>query len=158
MRRLLDDRETAIQAAASLEAELPQVKEFLAAYQKATTPEARRFAGAFLTLKFPGLRPFVSAGVGRTTAVDDVDSYRDNYWCTDPPAPQGGPPSEDAQGKSKSVAAPDFLKTAQTLAARQSMPHYRRWGPVLTIFVVCRLNGPRRIRRTHAPRKLCIWR
>jgi len=116
---MLDDRETAIQAAASLETELPQVKEFLAAYQKATTPEARRFAGAFLTLKFPGLRPFVSAGVGRTTAVDDVDSYRDNYWCTDPPTPQNGSPSEDAQDKSKSVVAPDFLKTVQTLAARQ---------------------------------------
>jgi len=116
---MLDDRETAIQAAASLETELPQVKDFLATYQKATTPDARRFAGAFLTLKFPGLRPFVSAGVGRTTAVDDVDSYRDNYWCTDPPAPQNGSPSEDAQGKSKSVAAPDFLKTAQALAAHQ---------------------------------------
>jgi hypothetical protein len=116
---ILDDRETAIQAAATLETELPQVKDFLAAYQSATTPEARRFAGAFLTLKFPGLRPFVSAGVGRTTAVDDVDSYRDNYWCTEPPTPQNGSPSEDAQAKSKSVAVPDFLKTAQTLAARQ---------------------------------------
>lgn len=116
---MLDDRETAIQAAASLEAELPPVKEFLAAYKKATTPDASRFAAAFLTLKFPGLRPFVSAGVGRTTAVDDVDSYRDNYWCTEPPTPLSGPPSEDAQSKSKSVAAPDFLKTAQTLAARQ---------------------------------------
>jgi hypothetical protein len=116
---ILDDRETAIQAAATLEAELPPVKEFLDAYQKATTPEARRFAGAFLTLKFPGLRPFVSAGVGRTTAVDDVDSYRDNYWCTDPPTPQNGSPSEDVQAKPKSVSAPEFLKTAQTLAARQ---------------------------------------
>ena len=117
---ILDDRETAIQAAASLEAELPQLKEYLEAYQKATTLEGRRFAGAFLTLKFPGLRPFVSAGVGRTTAVDDVDSYRDNYWCTEPTTPQNGSPSEDAQTKPKSVAAPGFLKTAQTLAARQN--------------------------------------
>lgn len=116
---MLNDRETAIQAAASLEAELPDVKEFLAAYKKATTPEASRFAAAFLTLKFPGLRPYVSAGVGRTTAVDDVDSYRDNYWCAEPPTPLSGPPSEDAQGKTKPVAAPDFLKTSQTLAARQ---------------------------------------
>lgn len=116
---MLDERETASQAAAALESELPQVKEFLAAYQKAATPDARRFAAAFLTLKFPGLRPFVSAGVGRTTAVDDVDSYRDNYWCTEPPMPQGIPPSDDEQSKPKPVAAPDFLKTAQTAAARQ---------------------------------------
>jgi hypothetical protein len=116
---LLDDRESAIQAAASLEAELPQVKEFLAAYQKATTPDASRFAAAFLTLKFPGLRPYVSTGVGRTTAVDDVDSYRDNYWCAEPPTPLSGPPSDDAQAKTKPVTAPDFLKASQTLAARQ---------------------------------------
>ena len=106
---MLDDRETAQQAAASLEAEVPEVKEFLAAYQKATTPDARRFCAAFLTLKFPGLRPFVSAGIGRTTAVDDVDSYRDNYWCTEPPAPLGGEPSAGEQSKANPVLAPDFL-------------------------------------------------
>ena len=117
---MVDERDTAVQAAAALESELPQVKEFLAAYQKAATPDARRFAAAFLTLKFPGLRPFVSAGVGRTTAVDDIDSYRDNYWCTEPPMPQGGAPSDDEQSKQKPVIAPDFLKTAQTAAARQS--------------------------------------
>ena len=116
---MLDERETAIQAAAALESELPQVKEFLAAYQKASTPDARRFAAAFLTLKFPGLRPFVATGIGRTTAVDDVDSYRDNYWCTEPPMPQGGVPSDDEQGKPKPVIAPDFLKSAQSVAARQ---------------------------------------
>lgn len=116
---MLDDRETAIQAAASLESELPQVKEYLAAYQKATTPDARRFAAAFLTLKFPGLRPFVSTGVGRTTPVDDIDSYRDNYWCTEPPFPQGGMSSEDERSKMKEVAVPDFLKQSQTLATRQ---------------------------------------
>jgi hypothetical protein len=115
---MLDDHETAIQAAASLEIELPALKEFLAAYGKATTPDARRFAAGFLTLKFPGLRPFVSAGIGRTTAVEEIDSYRDNYWCTQPPTPQGGPPSEE-QGKTKPVAAPEFLKTAQAAAARQ---------------------------------------
>lgn len=116
---MLDDRETAIQAAAALDAGLPQVSEFLAAYQKAATPDARRFAAAFLTLKFPGLRPFVSAGVGRTTPVDDIDSYRDNYWCTEPPFPQGGMASEDERSKAKEVTVPDFLKASRTLATRQ---------------------------------------
>lgn len=116
---MLDDRESANQAAAVLEAELPQVKEFLAAYQKAVTPEARRFAAAFLTLKFPGLRPFVSAGVGRSTAANEVDSYRDNYWCQAPPAPFGGQPADDEQSKEKSFPVPDFLKASQTIATRQ---------------------------------------
>ena len=116
---LLDDHEVAIQAAVSLEAELPELKEFLAAYKKALTPDARRFAAAFLSLKFPGLRPFVSNGVGRTTAVDDIDSYRDNYWCTEPPVPLGGAPSEDEQSKSRSVETPDFLSGSKALADRQ---------------------------------------
>jgi hypothetical protein len=114
---LLDDRATAMAAAPALQELYPQVKEFVGAYERATTPEARRFAAAFLTLKNPGLRPFVSAGVGRSTAVDDIDSYRDNYWCTEPPAPVGAPYEENP--KPKPVVAPDFLKATQTSAEKQ---------------------------------------
>src|SRR5437868_2619449 len=119
---LLDDREAAMAAAALLQDIYPQMKEFLTAYEKATTAGARRFAAAFLSLKFPGVRPFVSAGIGRTTALDDIDEYRDNYWCTEPPTPQGGPPSEDnpdEQNKKRIVVAPEFLKASQSLAAPQ---------------------------------------
>ena len=119
---LLDDRESAMAAAALLQDIYPQMKEFLTAYERATTADARRFAAAFLSLKFPGVRPFVSAGIGRTTAVDDIDEYRDNYWCTEPPTPQGGPPSEenpDEQNKKRIVVAPEFLKASQSLAAPQ---------------------------------------
>ncbi|MGZ8846975.1 MAG: hypothetical protein ACXW3C_10975, partial [Pyrinomonadaceae bacterium] len=116
---MLDERETAAQAAVTLEEELPQVKQFLAAYQKATTPDARRFAAAFLSLKFPGLRPFVSAGVGRSSAVEEIDSYRDNYWCTEPPSPVGGSMAEVDQSKAKPMPIPEFLKALQTSAARQ---------------------------------------
>ena len=44
---LIDDRETASQAAVLVQEMYPQLKEFLASYQKATTPDARRFAAAF---------------------------------------------------------------------------------------------------------------
>ena len=115
---MLDDRETAIQAAVAFQEEIPQVKDFLAPYLKATTPEARKFAAAFLTLKYPGLRPFVSAGNGRGTAVEEIDSYRDNYWCAEPPAPLGGSMAQD-QSKARAVNAPEFLKALQTSAARQ---------------------------------------
>ena len=116
---LIDDRESALQAAPILEASYPELKEFLAAYQRTTTPEARRFAAAFMALKFPGLRPFVSTGIGRTSALSEMDSYRDNYWCAEPPPPLGGAPSEDESTKRKAVTAPEFLKPSQTLAARQ---------------------------------------
>jgi len=118
---LLDDRETAFQAAALLQEMYPQLKEFLASYQKAATPEARRFAAAFLSLKFPGLRPYVSAGLGRRTAVEEVDSYRDNWWCTEPPTPQNIPMGDDEEGKAKAkpITPPEFLKSSQALAASQ---------------------------------------
>lgn len=118
---LIDDRESALQAAPILEGFYPQLKDFLATYQRATTPEARKFAAGFMALKFPGLRPFVATGVGRSTALDEVDSYRDNYWCNEPPPPVGGAPSDDAggSGKPKTVTPPEFLKASQSLAARQ---------------------------------------
>lgn len=119
---LLDDHETAMQAAGLLQDMYPPMKQFLTAYERATTPDARRFAAGFLSLKFPGVRPFVSAGIGRTSAIDDVDSYRDNYWCTEPPTPQLGSLSDEdpqEQNKKRPVVAPEFLKVSQTLAARQ---------------------------------------
>ncbi len=117
---LLDEREAAKQAAAILPEFYPELKEFLANYEHAATPEARRFAAVFLSLKFPGVRPYVSAGVGRTTALSEVDSYRDNYWCAEAPLPQGGAASEDVEAtKRKLVTAPEFLKPSQSLAARE---------------------------------------
>lgn len=117
---LLDDRETAMQAATLLQDVYPQIKEFLTGYQRATTPDERRFAAAFMSLKYPGLRPYVSTGVGRSTPVNEVDSYRDNYWCTEPPGSFGGSPAEGEGGeKPKPLPVPDFLKPSQTLSARQ---------------------------------------
>jgi hypothetical protein len=119
---LLGDHESARQAAIIVEEYYPQMKEFLAAYQSATTPEAGKFAAVFLSLKFPGVRPFVSAGVGRTSPVDGIDSYRDNYWCAEPPVPQSVPFSNDDPqdaNKTRPVAVPDFLKAGQAVGARQ---------------------------------------
>ncbi|HYX30701.1 MAG TPA: hypothetical protein VE863_19350, partial [Pyrinomonadaceae bacterium] len=119
---LVDDYQSATEAANVMLEYYPQMKEFVTAYQRAATPDSRRFAAAFLSLKFPGVRPFVSAGVGRTTPVDSMDSYRDNYWCTEPPVPQAIPLSdEDPQeaNKKRPLVAPDFLKASQSLGARQ---------------------------------------
>jgi hypothetical protein len=119
---LVDDHQSAVQAAAVVQEYYPDMKEFLDAYQRATTPEARRFSAAFLSLKFPGVRPFVAAGIGRTSPVDGIDSYRDNYWCTEPPVPQSVPFSNDDPqdaNKTRPVAVPDFLKAGEALGARQ---------------------------------------
>jgi hypothetical protein len=117
---LIDDHTTADQAADLLQEMYPQLKEFLSAYQRATTPEARRFAATFLSLKFPGLRPYVSAGTGRTTALEEIDSYRDNYWCAEPRTPENIPMGEETdKPKAKPIAVPEFLKASKTLATTQ---------------------------------------
>lgn len=121
---LLDDRENAAQAATILGDFYPELKGSLAAYQRAPTPDARQFAAAYLALKFPGLRPYVSAGIGRTTPVAQIDSYRDNWWCAEPPTSSSGPlwqAEGEAGGESKPrpVAPPEFLKPSQGLAAKQ---------------------------------------
>ena len=48
-----------------------------------------------------------------------MDSYRDNYWCAEPPPPLGGSPSEDESTKPKPVTAAEFLQPSQIMAARQ---------------------------------------
>ncbi|HMG73855.1 MAG TPA: hypothetical protein VK582_10170 [Pyrinomonadaceae bacterium] len=120
---MIDDRATAARVAALLGDMYPQLKDFLSAYQKAATPDARRFAAAFMSLKFPGLRPYVTAGIGRTSALEEVDSYRDNYWCAEPPTPMSGAQSEGegeaAKTKPKPIPPPEFLKSSQTLAGTQ---------------------------------------
>jgi hypothetical protein len=120
---LLDERVTATQAEATLATLRPELRPFLTSYVQAATPDARRFAAAFLSLKYPGLRPYVSAGIGRSTPLNEIDSYRDNYWCAEPPVSLSGPPStgEDGENKTPKKAAPlpAFLKSSQGLAASQ---------------------------------------
>jgi tetratricopeptide (TPR) repeat protein len=120
---LLDDRVTANEAEVTLATLRPELRSFLTAYEQAATPDARRFAAAFLSLKFPGLRPYVSAGIGRSTPLNEIDSYRDNYWCAEPPVSLSGPPStgedEDTKAKKKVAPPPAFLKSSQSLAASQ---------------------------------------
>jgi hypothetical protein len=117
---LLDRAATANQAAAKLATIYPELREPLTAYQRAATPDARRFAAVYIALKFPGLRPFVTAGIGRNTDVGEIDSYRDNWWCAEPPgmfggAPEGGP----SLGGNPRLNPPQFLKGRQAEATKE---------------------------------------
>jgi hypothetical protein len=117
---LIDDRVNANQAATTLASVYPELKDLIAAYQRAATPDARRFAAAFLALKFPGLRPYVTAGVGRSSPLNEIDSYRDNWWCAEAPTSLSGPPSE-GEGKKEPATRdsriPEFLRPSQSAAA-----------------------------------------
>lgn len=117
---LIDDRETANQSAVLLGELYPQLKPLLTGYQRAATPEARRFAAAYLSLKFPGLRPYVTAGVGRTSELKEIDSFRDNWWCAAPTSASARLEGEDPeQAKAPLQRSLQFLADHQAIAAGQ---------------------------------------
>lgn len=79
---VLDEEKVGNQLVPILETLLPKLKPHLHAYLSADTSAARRFAGVYAILKFPGMRPYVRAGVGRKTSFPRIDNYRDNWWCS----------------------------------------------------------------------------
>lgn len=92
---LLNDETVARETTPILAEAAPQLKVPLAEYGSAKTSGERRFAAVFLILHFPGMRPFVAAGLARSSfngpeQLGDIDSYRDNWWCP------MGPPSKNA--------------------------------------------------------------
>ena len=59
-------------------------------YLAATSAADRRFAAVFAVLRNPGLSPFVRGGVPRTTRLDRIDNYRENWWCAPSEGDEGG--------------------------------------------------------------------
>lgn len=60
----------------------PELKPYIDEYQKAASPEERKFLGAYAIAHFPGLRPDVNGSTPRITRFDYADNYRDNWWCS----------------------------------------------------------------------------
>jgi hypothetical protein len=76
---LLGNADVARSLAPEVEAIDPRLGASVEAYNSAATPEARRFAAALATLRFPGLRPFITT-LERVTPIDEIDSFRENWW------------------------------------------------------------------------------
>ena len=123
---ILGQATTADKTAALLTTLTPELRELLTDYQRAPSPDARKFAAAFIALKYPGLRPFVSIGIGRTTALGDIDEYRDNWWCAEPPRTskidyyEGDEEEQKEASARKTMPAPEFLRGSQANAAREA--------------------------------------
>ncbi|MGH9745683.1 MAG: hypothetical protein ACRD59_06190 [Candidatus Acidiferrales bacterium] len=88
---LLDDDSAAQSLATVVAAQTPALKSDLAGFLAEKTNEARRFAALVTILRNPGLRPNTTAGVLRSEALNEINQYRDNWWC-----PAGE--SEETQG------------------------------------------------------------
>jgi len=114
---LLDAHERASEMIDVLGSYYPEMKGALAAYQRANTADARRYATIYIALKFPGMRPYVAVGIGRTTALAEIDSFRDNWWCAEPPAPPSDWSGEEqTEKKPKPISPPEFLIRSQAVA------------------------------------------
>lgn len=78
---LLEKEETALTIASILIDLAPEAKAELNAYMTAKDSKERQAVAVYLILKFPGMRPYLDSGIGRLTALGQLDDYRDNWWC-----------------------------------------------------------------------------
>jgi hypothetical protein len=78
---LLDDDKTASELRPDLDRIAPELRADLVGYANEQTGTGRRFATIYLMLRNPGIRPYISAGIGRLTQISRIDDYQDNWWC-----------------------------------------------------------------------------
>jgi len=78
------------------------------------------FTAAFWMLRLPGLSPVLRGGIGRQTKLNEIDSFRDNWWRLDPGAAKLDPdpnhePLHDLYPPAE-VGPRDFLPAAERSA------------------------------------------
>lgn len=122
VRAILLDDDTAARALAPIaEDAQPGLRKSIDVWLAAKTPTDRKFALDFLILQNPGLKFTIAQGAGRTTPLDEVDGFRDN-WLSNYMSPQKDlcpaflSPSEKQTAvvewnKFASINAPNFLCT-----------------------------------------------
>ncbi len=113
---VLNDDQTLRDLLPAVEQLSPELKDSLEMVNAGATPEDRRFRATLTILRFPGLRPYVRAGVERQEPVGKMDDYRDNWWCALAAGPQSGEWNYRS-GRSADSRAPASLLDAQTEAA-----------------------------------------
>lgn len=79
---LLDNDALALTAANFLKESDATMRPHLQSYLAAKDPKARRYQGILTVMRLPGLRPFADAGRERVIPMEEIDSYRDNWWAT----------------------------------------------------------------------------
>jgi hypothetical protein len=128
---LLEDFKTADDLVPTLRSLFPALTRPLDDFSKATQPSAKKFTGLYTWLKFPGFEPIVDAGIGRSNALKEQDSYRNNWWCGSSFVPPAAPVAEDTGAASftgSSIRTPLFLTPSQKAEAIQQWTALSRLG------------------------------
>jgi hypothetical protein len=132
---LLDDFKTADELVPILRSLVPALTKPLDDFSKATLPADKKFSGLYTWLKFPGIEPIVDTGIGRSSPLNQQDTYRDNWWCgasfTPPPAaPVAEAEAAVASFTASSIRAPLFLTAAQRAEGNKQWTTLSRLGPI----------------------------
>lgn len=116
---ILGDNRTADELVPVLKDLVPSLSPHLDEFLRTTQPEAKKFIAIYTWLKFPGIEPVVDYGIGRSTALGEQDTYRDNWWCTATTGSNDAPEdeSETQSFTMSTLSAPLFLADAQKAAA-----------------------------------------
>jgi hypothetical protein len=78
---LLNDMSTATKLQTEIqELDLPLWKS-MEPFRAASNDAAKHFAGIFIILENPGLKPSAQAGLPRSATLGEIENYRDNWWC-----------------------------------------------------------------------------
>lgn len=117
---ILDNQKIATALAPTLKTLAPEMAPALDEYLSAGDPAAKKFAGIYAWLKFPGLEPVIDVGIGRGTLAEQ-DSYRDNWWCGASYLSEqsSSESTQPTKADDSSSLLPPFLTAAQLAAAEK---------------------------------------
>jgi hypothetical protein len=115
---------------------IPELGPSLDEYRATISRDARAFTGLFMILHFPGLKPYVQDNVGRLTPLDQIDTYRDNWWCAIGAGGTGTAREADRLSAPLEVLyrtgqdpALEFLSPEQANAAQHDLQRLASLGP-----------------------------
>lgn len=122
---VLDDSVNALTFAGILGNLRPELQPLLAEYSAASAAPARKSIAVYLMLKFPATDPYIRTGTPRSTPAEEIDSYRDNWWCASDLSY-----NPDAETPAATVAPPQFafLTAPQKQAAANENARLKALG------------------------------
>jgi hypothetical protein len=90
----------------------PDLRAALEGYLAASNAKSRQNQAIMILLKNPGLSPYVDSGVGRITAVNEINELHNNWWTT------AIAPAGTTDDSSQPVQWPGFVSPAQKAQAQ----------------------------------------
>jgi hypothetical protein len=130
--------------------DIPLAAKYLSEYDASPDESSREFAAVFTMMHFPGMRPYVTAGVLRETPLAKIDNYRDNWWGEDVGGHVGrqnfangcgawstwreGNVAAEQSAPTLTPESPSFLSPTERTAADGEWQRLRQIGPAPNYF------------------------